>query len=309
MKTGPLAHTYSIAARDPETGCFGVAVQSHWFSVASVAWVEAGVGAIATQAMAEISYGPLGLDLLRAGKSAAQALSALTSVDAEKDLRQVAIVDALGNAATHTGARCIAEAGHVTGDGFSVQANMMLQDTVWPAMDEAYRYAKGSFAERLVATLEAAQACGGDIRGKQSACIKIAAAQPVKQPWTGILVDLRVEDAPEPVAELRRLVQIQHAYQDMNRGDEYLGKGEIEQALEAYRGAAAIAPEISEIPFWHALALLEMGRVDEALPILAPIFQAEPNWALLLERLPASGLLRTDPDTLRRVRALVPVQP
>ncbi|MCL4487372.1 MAG: DUF1028 domain-containing protein [Chloroflexi bacterium] len=158
-KTTPLTHTYSIAARDPETGCFGVAVQSHWFSVGSVvAWVEAGVGAVATQAMVQISYGPLGLDRLCAGQSASQALDALTAADPEKELRQVAMVDAQGRVAAVTGARCIAEAGHITGEGFSVQANMMLNARVWPAMAEAYRSARGSFAERLVATLEAAQA-------------------------------------------------------------------------------------------------------------------------------------------------------
>jgi uncharacterized Ntn-hydrolase superfamily protein len=279
-----------------------VAVQSHWFSVGSVVtWAEAGVGAIATQAMSEISYGPLGLDLMRAGKTSTQTLAALLAADEGHELRQVAMVDASGRVAVHTGARCIADAGHVAGEGFSVQANMMLNPTIWPAMAEAYRGYDGDLAERMLAALEAAQAAGGDIRGRQSACILIVAAVSSGRPWVDTVMNLRVEDHPEPIQELRRLVKIQRAYQLMNLGDERLGKGQVAEALQAYQGAAELVPEIDELPFWHAVTLAELGRINEALPIFRQVFSANPNWALLVQRLPAAGLLRDDPQLMKKI--------
>ena len=302
----PLAHTFSIVAQDPETGRMGVAVQSHWFSVGSiVAWAEAGVGAVATQSLVEVSYGPLGLALMRAGKSAPEALTALLAADEGRELRQVAMVDARGEVAVHTGSRCIADAGHETGEGFSVQANMMANPTVWPAMAAAYREAKGDLAERLLAALEAGQAAGGDIRGRQSACILIVEATSTGRPWADTVMDLRVEDHPEPIRELRRLVQLHRAYAFMNEGDERLGAGQVEEALEAYRTAAALAPHIEELPFWHAVTLADLGRLEEAIPIFRRVFEANPAWATLLERLPAAGLLREDPEMMRRIRSLV----
>lgn len=297
-----LAHTFSIVARDPETGELGVAVQSHWFSVGSVvAWAEAGVGAVATQSLVEVSYGPLGLALMRAGKSAEEALTALLAADEGRDLRQVAMVDAQGRVAVHTGARCIAEAGHEVGPGFSVQANMMINDTVWSAMAHAYESTEGDLAERLLAALEAGQAAGGDIRGQQSAAILIVKGTSTGRPWADTVMDLRVEDHPEPIRELRRLVQIHRAYQHMNRGDERLGEGKVEEALEEYRAAAALAPHIEELPFWQAVTLADLGRLEEALPIFGRVFAVNPAWADLVRRLPASGLLRDDPEMLRRI--------
>ncbi len=302
-----LAHTFSIVARDPETGAMGVAVQSHWFSVGSVvSWAEAGVGAVATQSLVEVSYGPLGLALMRAGKSAPQALEALLVVDPERDLRQVAIVDAQGRVATHTGAKCIADAGHETGDGFSVQANMMANPHVWPAMARAYRQAAGDLAERMVAALEAGQDAGGDIRGRQSAAIRIVKPTSTGRPWADTVVDLRVEDHPEPIAELRRLVTLHRAYEHMNRGDDFLGEGKVEQALEAYRTAAQMAPDVEEMPFWHAVTLADLGRVEEALPIFRTVFARNRDWAILVARLPRSGLLRDDPDMMARILSVAP---
>ena len=215
-----LAHTFSIVARDPHSGEMGVAVQSHWFSVGSVvAWAEAGVGAVATQALVEVSYGPLGLALMRAGKSAPEALSALLAADKERELRQVAMVDTQGGVAVHTGDRCIADAGHEAGDGFSVQANMMANPKVWPAMAQAYREAEGNLAERLLVALEAGQVAGGDLRGRQSAAIRIVKPVSTGRPWVDTMMDLRVEDHAEPIRELRRLVDLHRAYQHMNRGD------------------------------------------------------------------------------------------
>jgi len=300
-----LAHTFSIVARDPESGEMGVAVQSHWFSVGSVVtWAEAGVGAVATQALVEISYGPLGLALMRAGKSAPEALTALLAADEGRELRQVAMVDTEGLVAAHTGARCIADAGHEAGDNFSVQANMMACPDVWPAMAHAYREAEGDLAERMLAALEAGQAAGGDIRGQQSASILIVKSTSTGRPWADTVMDLRVEDNPDPIGELRRLVGLHRAYQCMNRGDELLGAGEVEGALHEYRAAAEMAPEIEELPFWHAVTLADLGRVDEALPIFRDVFARNAGWAILLTRLPSAGLLRDDPEMMRRILAL-----
>ena len=309
LSTGrfPLAHTYSIAARDPLSGQLGVAVESHWFSVGSmVAWAEAGVGAVATQATIEPGYGPLGLGLMRGGVSAGEALPRLLATDDGRALRQVAVVDAAGRAAAHTGGRCIEAAGHLVGDGFSVQANMMASSDVWPAMARAYRACTGEFAERLLAALEGGQAAGGDIRGQQSAAILIVAARPSDRPWEDTLLELRVEDHPRPLAELRRLVHMQRAYELMNKGDQDLGRGDVESALACYRTAARMLPSVAELPFWHAVTLADLGRLDAALPIFAKVFGAEPVWAVLIQRLPKVGLLSDDPAMMRRILATLP---
>lgn len=298
----PFAHTYSIVARDPVTGQMGVAVQSHWFAVGSVVtWGEAGVGVVATQAMAEVGYGPKGLARMRAGEPAPQALAALLAADDQREVRQVAMMDAAGGQDVHTGSRCISAAGHIAGAGFSVQANMMANDTVWPAMAKAFTQAAGDLAERLLAALEAAQQAGGDIRGQQSAALLVVAGKKAAQPWEGALVNLRVDDHQQPLVELQRLVRLQRAYNLMNAGDAYLALDQVAQALVAYRQAAAIAPEIDELPFWHAVTLAEMGRVEEALPILQQVYAANPDWRILLQRLPAAGLLKDDPQLLARL--------
>jgi len=299
-----LAHTFSIVARDPRSGEMGVAVQSHWFSVGSVVtWAEAGVGAVATQSMVEISYGPLGLALMRAGKSPSEALAALLAADERRELRQVAMVDTQGRVAAYTGTRCIADAGHETGEGFSAQADMMARPDVWPAMAHAYQETEGDLAESLLTALEAGQAAGGDVRGKQSASILIVNPTATGRPWADAVMNLRVEDHPEPIQELRRLVGLHRAYQRMNRGDDLLGAGEVEGALQEYRAAAEMAPEIEELPFWQAVTLADLGRVDEALPIFQDVFTRNPDWATLVSRLPQAGLLRDDPDMMRRILA------
>lgn len=301
----PFAHTYSIVARDPKTGEMGVAVQSHWFSTGSmVTWAEPGVGAIATQSMVEVSYGPKGLEKLRNGKTAPEALKALLELDEGREVRQVAMVDAKGNVGVHTGSRCIAEAGHQSGSQFSVQANMMLKNTVWSAMAKAYENTTGDLADRLMAALDAAQAEGGDIRGKQSAAMLVVSGEASDQPWTGILVDLRVEDHPEPLIELRRLLNIQRAYQSMNRGDELLSEGKNLEAFDAYNKAALLAPHLDELPFWQAVTLADTGKVEEALPIFKQVFKSNPDWATLLERLPKAGLFKNDPELLKKIVSL-----
>ncbi|HEX2271569.1 MAG TPA: DUF1028 domain-containing protein, partial [Pyrinomonadaceae bacterium] len=213
-------HTYSIVARDPNTGELGVAVQSHWFSVGPiVAWAEAGVGAVATQSFVDPSYGKNGLDLMRSGKSAPDTLKELLAKDEAREVRQVAMIDAQGRVDAFTGKNDIQAAGHIVGQNFSVQANLMLNDKVWPAMARAFESAKGDLAERMLAALDAAQAAGGDIRGKQSAALIVVTGKPTGQAWKDRTFDLRVDDSPEPLRELRRLVRLQRAYNHMNAGD------------------------------------------------------------------------------------------
>lgn len=300
-------HTYSIVARDPYNGQLGVAVQSHWFSVGPlVPWIEAGVGAVATQSFVEVSYGPLGLDLMRAGKSAPQALKALVEIDPKRDMRQVAMIDSQGRVAAHTGKSCIIEAGHYTGDQFSVQANLMLKNTVWKAMTEAYQSAKGDLIERLMAALEAAEKEGGDIRGCQSAAIIVVSGQPTGQLWRDRIIDLRVEDHPDPIAELKRLVKVHRAYEHMNKGDEYLAQENVEAALKEYSTAEQLTPDNVEMVFWHAVTLASLDRVEESLPLFKKVFKADYNWAVLLPRLPKSGLLPDKPELVKRILSVAP---
>ncbi|WP_164014890.1 DUF1028 domain-containing protein [Pyxidicoccus trucidator] len=302
-------HTYSIVARDAATGELGVAVQSHWFSVGStVPWAEAGVGAIATQSFVDPSYGKLGLDLMRAGRSAPDALKGLLAADSASAVRQVAMIDTQGRVSAHTGASCIAAAGHIVGEGFSVQANMMERDTVWPAMAKAFRESKGDLAERMLAALEAAEAQGGDIRGKQSAAIIVVAAKPSGRPWMDRKFDLRVDDAPEPLKELRRLVTLQRAYNFMNEGDLALEHKDTDGALKAYASAEKLAPGNAEMVFWHAISLVGVGRVDEALPLLQRTYKADPRWRELVTRLPKAGLLPDDPKLLSRLTGAKPAK-
>ena len=285
-------HTYSIVARDSLTGDLGVAVQSHWFSVGPVVpWAEAGVGAVATQSLVDISYGPLALELLRAGKSPAQALDALRAADPRADVRQVAIVDAQGRVATHTGEHCIGEAGHQSGRGYSVQANLMLRDTVWPAMARAYETARGSLAERMLAALAAAQREGGDIRGQQSAALIVVRGVATGRAWEDRRVDLRVEDHPDPVGELGRLLRLHTAYQHMNAGDLAMEHNDVDGAAREYGSAEALVPDNAEMLFWHAITMAGAGRVDAAKPLLARAYALEANWRTVVERLPAAGLL------------------
>jgi uncharacterized Ntn-hydrolase superfamily protein len=301
---GRPVHTYSIVARDPATGALGVAVQSHWFNVgAMVPWAEAGVGAVATQSFVDPSYGKLGLDLMRAGKSAPEALKALLAADPERETRQVAMIDAKGRVAVHTGNLCIAEAGNETGDGFSVQANMMGKATVWPAMAKAYRDTKGDLADRLIAALRAAEAEGGDFRGRQAAAILIVPAKGEGRPWTERTFDLRVEDHPDPVGELGRLTKLQRAYLLMNEGDGFAATGKWKEAKDAYEAAAALAPHIAELPFWKAVGMVMAGRVEEALPVFKAVFKQDPVWRDAVRRLARVKMLPQDEAVLMRIEA------
>lgn len=300
-------HTYSIVARDSATGELGVAVQSHWFSVGGhVAWAEAGVGAVATQSFTEPSYGPLGLALMKAGKSAQQALDALIAADPQEAVRQVAMVDAHGRVAVHTGSKCIAAAGDHAGAQYSVQANLMEHDTVWGAMSRAYESTRGDLAERLLAALEAAQKAGGDIRGKQSAAILIVRGESSGRPWADRVMDLRVEDNPEPVRELRRLVSLQRAYDRMDEGDRRMADNDLAGALAAYNDAAKQLPGNVEVKYWAAVTLITAGKEKEALAYFKEVFAKEPKWVEVTRRLPASGLLPDDPALMEKIVSAAP---
>lgn len=323
-------NTFSIVARDPATGQIGVAVQSHWFAVGQIVpWAEAGVGAVATQSFVDPSYGQLGLDLLRTGKSAPDALRGLLGADASCEVRQVAMVDANGNVATFTGAHDIQAAGGAAGGGgaskqfacgttggmltigrdFSVQANLMANDRIWPAMAKAYAESTGDLAERLLAALDAAQTAGGDIRGKQSAALMVVNGKSSGKRWLDEVFNLRVDDSPAPLIELRRLVALQRAYNHMNAGDLATEHNDSEGALREYSAAEKIAASTAGIPqsrhaemiYWHAVALINMKRVAEALPLFARVFAMEPGWRELTPRLPPAGLLPDDAKLIERI--------
>jgi uncharacterized Ntn-hydrolase superfamily protein len=297
-------HTYSIVARDPATGEMGVAVQSHAFSVGSgVSWAEAGVGAVATQSFIDPSYGPLGLDLMRAGRSAPDALKGLLAADDGRDVRQVAMIDASGRVAAHTGAKCIPSAGNHVGNGYSVQANLMDNDGIWPAMAKAFESAHGDLAERMLQALDAAQAAGGDIRGMESAAILVVKGVSSGKPWQDKVFDLRVEDSPQPLAELRRLVTLQRANNLANEGDRYFEKKDDAAALKAYAAAEALAPDFAEMAFWHAVALANTGKVDDSLPVFAKAYRLYPKFRELPPRLAKVGLLPDDPKVIARIVA------
>jgi uncharacterized Ntn-hydrolase superfamily protein len=298
-------HTYSIVARDAKTGELGVAVQSHWFSVGSmVPWAEAGVGAVATQSFVDPSYGPLGLALMRAGRTAPEALAALLAGDAQREVRQVGMVDAKGRAATFTGKLDIPAAGGLQGDGYVVQANLMDKATVWPAMARAYESAKGDLADRLLAALDAAQAEGGDIRGRQSAAIVVVKGASSGRPWADRVFDLRVEDSPDPLGELRRLVGVQRAYTRMTNGDDCVALKDWVCAEREYGAAQAMQPDNAEMAFWHAVALAAGGRVDAATPLFRKAFAADPRWRELVRRLPQVEQLPADPKLLEVILAI-----
>ncbi len=298
-------HTYSIVARISLTGQLGVAVQTHWFAVGALCpWVEAGVGAIATQSMVEVSYGPKGLALLRSGLHPRAALDELLGQDEGRETRQVAFLNGSGEVAVHTGSRCIAYAGHHIGSGYAVQANMMASASVWPAMAEAFESSRGDLASRMLASLKAGQAAGGDVRGCQSACMRVVGGVSSDEPWKHMLVDIRVDDHPRPLEELSRLLDIQQAYHLMNAGYDLIAQGKSREALDKYTQAARLAAHIDEIPFWQAVTLADNGFLEDALPIFRQVFAINPGWAALVSRLPDAGLLKKDTGMMGKILAM-----
>ena len=276
--------TYSIVARDPETGELGVAVQSHWFSVGGVVtWARPGVGAVATQANADPAYGPHALDLLAEGATAQDALERLLGADPGSESRQVAVVDADDGVAAHTGTACIACAGHAVGEGVSCQANIMASERVWPAMLSAFTETSGSLTSRLLAALDAAEGEGGDLRGRQSAAILVVPR--TGEQWRA-RVELRVEDHPDPLPELRRLVALHDAYALANEADELLNSSRHEEAARLYVEASERAPGNHELLFWAGLGTAQAGDLDAGVEQVRAAIALQPTWHELLHRLP-----------------------
>ncbi|MCH4822310.1 DUF1028 domain-containing protein [Gramella lutea] len=298
-----FAHTYSIVARDTITGEMAVGVQSHWFSVGSiVSWGKAGVGVVATQSFVNPAYGPEGLELMSQGVSAERALTQLIEKDEGRAFRQVAFLDAQGNVSGYTGENCVEAAEDLQGKNFSVQANMMLNDKVVPAMAEAFvRFSDYPLAERVVEALKAAQAAGGDIRGKQSAALVVVGSERTEKSWENKKIDLRVDDHETPIKELSRLLKVHRAYERMNKGDLAVEAGNMEKALLEYGTAEKMFPENLEMKFWKAVALANSGRIDEAKPIFKKIFKEDKNWKEMITRLPASGILTISEEELKEI--------
>lgn len=296
--------TYSIVARDGATGQMGAAVQSHWFSVgARVPHAKAGVGAAVTQSFTEVSYGPLGLAAMEKGEAPETVLRRLVAQDENEAVRQVGFIDAKGRTAAHTGSKAIAEACDLQGDNYSVQANLMEKDTVCIAMARAFEMTTGDLAERMMAAMEAAEGEGGDIRGKQSAAMVVVEGRKQQQPWEGKIVDLRVEDAPKPLVEMRRLLNLNRAYNLMDEGDAAITAGEMDRANALYAEAAKLAPGNHEMVFWRAVTLASIGEIDAAMPFFGEAFAAWPAWRTVALRLPASGILPDDPTLMERILA------
>jgi uncharacterized Ntn-hydrolase superfamily protein len=292
--------TYSIVARDPQSGRFGIAVQSHFLGVGPVVpWLEAGVGAVATQASVNVAFGPIGLELLRDGSSAEQTVAALVASDENPQVRQLGVVDPQGRAAAHTGSETIPAAGHLVRDGFTVQGNLLRNDTCWPAMATAYEegLADGApFVERLLRALEAAEREGGDVRGRQSAAIMVvdAALHPTAWRGHGLVMDMRIEDHEDPVPELRRIVTLQLAYDMLDdEGDEAkAGRSAEERYLESRR----LAPEAYELVFWRALELATAGDIEGGRREMAIALQADDTWRRTLEHLAQAGREGVTPE-------------
>lgn len=288
----PFSHTYSIVAIDPVTGDMGVAVQSHWFSVGSlVIWGEAGVGVIATQSFINVSFGTRGLEMLKKGFSPQQAVDSLIASDPGRDVRQLAILDKNGNVAVYTGKNCIQFAGHKKGKGYSVQANLMASNTVWPAMAEAFENTKAPLAERMLAALQAAQNEGGDIRGKQSAALMVVRAKSTGNVWEDRLVDLRIADHAEPIKEMERLLKVHRAYEHMNNGDLAMENGDSELANKEYAAANKLMPDSEEMKYWQAVTLANEHKMDEALKLFSIVFKQNNNWKILTPRIADANLL------------------
>ncbi len=277
--------TYSVIAHDPESGAYGVGVQSHWFNVGRTApWVRFGIGAIATQAMTDPSYGWRGLDIMAAGVDAPTALRVLMDMDTDSDRRQVGFIDAHGRVAVHTGARCLRHADHSVGEGWAVLGNLLANEDVIPRMAEAFENAEGTLAERMVASLEAAELAGGDVRGRQSAAIKIAPGSLELAHGDEPGVEILIADHPHPVMELRRLIEVDRSYRFLRQGNSAIEDGRVDEGLELLEHAANLRHG-GEVDFWSAIGLARSGRTSEAGEMLERVFRKLPNFRLVLERL------------------------
>ena len=279
--------TFSIAARDPETGELGVAVQSRRFNVGAVVpWAEAGVGAVATQALAEPGFGPRALALLRDGCDAKRALDQVIASDPVASHRQLAVVDAQGGVAVHTGSTCIPFAGHRAGDGFSVQGNLLANARVWDAMAEAYGRARGAFAARLVTTLAAGQRAGGDARGRESAALLVVRDVSQGEPWRNRVVDLRVERHRKPIDELAELLRLHRAFEAFSDATRAAAEGRADEARALAEEALRYSRGHDEIGFWVGSFRARIGDTEGAVAALRSALRRNPRWRRLIARLP-----------------------
>jgi uncharacterized Ntn-hydrolase superfamily protein len=296
--------TYSIIGRDPATGATGIAVQSRWFNAGQgLAWIEPEVGAVCTQALTDPSYGPRGLELMREGRSPADALAEAVAADESREVRQVAYMDASGDVAQHTGAACVQAAGHVVGRDCCAQGNMLASDTCWHAMVDAFADTAGDLTDRLLAALDAAEREGGDARGRQAARILVRPGKATGVPWEDRLVDLYVIDHPEPVPELRRLVDVRRAYDRLGTALDHARSGDHAAAADDADRAHVLAPDDDQIAFWRATILGAAGRTDDAAASWLQATAAHPGWPEYLRRCIVAGLLPPEARALLDVRA------
>ena len=297
-----IQHTYSIVARDPATGELGVAVQTHVpFVGLGVPWAEAGVGAVATQSVTDPNYGRLGLQFMRAGRSAPAALKSLLAGDDDRENRQVAMIDVEGRVAAHTGAKCIEAAGHALGKNYSVQANLMANERVWPAMGKAFEAAQGDLAERMLAALDAAQKEGGDLRGMQSAALIVVPGKATGDFDKDRPFDLRVDESAEPLKELRRLLTVRRAGNFADAGWEAGEKNDLAGLNRGFEAAAKLLPADPEIAFWHGVFLVKLDRIDDALPHFRRAFAQGKNWRELLPRCVKAGIVPDNKAALKKI--------
>lgn len=305
LTSEPFSHTFSVLARDPETGEIGGAVQSHWFSVGTaVLWGEAGVGVIATQSMVNTSFGIRGLEYLKKGFTPQQVVDSLIAADEGRDFRQLAVIDTKGNTAAYTGKLCIESAGHLNGQNYSVEANLMLNNKVWPAMEKAFKETKAPLAEKLLAVLEAAQKEGGDIRGMQSAALVTYKGTSSGKPWDDKLVDLRVDDNPKPLVELSRLLKVYRAYEHMNNGDLAVEKNDMNLAMQEYSAAEKMFPDNDEMKFWTAVSLFNKDRKEDSYKLFSQVFKMNPNYRLLIPRVVNSKMLNATDKEIKYITSL-----
>lgn len=277
--------TYSVVMRDPESGAYGVAVQSHWFNVSRTApWVRYGVGAVATQALTDPSYGWRGLDLLAGGANPEDALAAMLAQDPDAAKRQVALLAANGRLAVHTGSDCIGFAHHAVGDGWAVLGNLLANETVVPEMAAALAVATGTLAERMVTVLEAGQLAGGDLRGLQSAALRVVPSASELAAGYEAGIDISVPDHVHPIRELRRLVEVDRAYRSLRRAQTALIEGDRRLAREQLELAGELRHGV-EVDFWAAMEWEKLGESERADRLLWQAVEQQPSFGVLLDRL------------------------
>jgi uncharacterized Ntn-hydrolase superfamily protein len=297
-----LASTFSIVAFDPITKDLGVAVQSRYFSVGSVVpWAESGVGAIATQSFVNVSYGPRGLELLKEGLNVEDVIGRLTRDDEGKEFRQLGIIDSKGNASAFTGWRCLEWAGSIVGKNYTAQGNILAGEDVVKGMSQKFESTKGELADKLVAALEGGQEGGGDARGRQSAALLVVRKNVGRAGYGDRYIDLRVEDHPEPIAELKRLLVMHRVYRLIDDGEEKMATGDPEGGLSMIKEAVSLGPSIDDAHIDLGVIYLKLGKRDEALKAFGQALKLNPRMKTMIKQLPGAGLMEKDPEIFKEL--------